>query len=86
MTILETLRTSLHFSTTEMAEALGVTRQAIEQAERLNSCSKRLALAAVDKFRPQMIALGLTVEDLIRGSRGIVRLPRAGEGTARRRA
>lgn len=80
---IEQLRRALGLSQTDFGRALGVSQGHVSSLER---GSERLggqtALRAADRWRLEMNRLGITVEDLIRGSRDQTEAPPAEEPAA----
>ena len=52
-----------------MASELGLSQSLISQAEAGSPLGRDAALAVVDRWPESMVRLGLTAEDLLRGSR-----------------
>lgn len=82
--VLKDLRKALDMTQAEFAAAIGVQQSYISLIE--NDPNRRLggetALAIADRFRERMNQLGITVEDLLRGTRGRRPQRRGMEATA----
>ena len=67
---LRELREALGLNQAELAEAIGRTRVFVSMVEnRQTRLGVDTVLAVVDRYRPVLNRLGITAEDLLRGSR-----------------
>ena len=70
MTPLQELRTALGLTQKELADAIDVHQSQVSEHERTGRGIGRDGLISLaDRYRAEMNRLGLTVEDLLRGSR-----------------
>jgi len=66
------LRRALGMTQEEFARAVGIHRTRISQVEHRpnHTLGSKTAIRIADVYRAELVRLGITVEDLIRGSRG----------------